>query len=345
MLLLVGMNHRAAPLKIREKIELKEGNLEKFLPLLPKYGGIQEAVILCTCNRMEIYAWVKQIKAGMSSIKDFIAKSYLGGDKIDSFLYIFIGKEAINHLFKVSSGLDSQVLGENQILGQVKKAYRLALETNTTNGFLKLLFHRAISVGKKVRERTEISRGKVSVGSVGVKLARKTLTSLRNKTVLILGAGKISELVAASLAKEGVKAIIVSNRTYEKACDLAQTLKGKAIKFDRLEEGLKEADMVISSTSAPHYLIRKSLVKKIMDQRDKPLLFIDLALPRDVEPTVADLERVSLYNMEHLDLVIKGNMVERRKEAEKAEEIIKEEAEDFMRKMKKNGWNRNKILV
>jgi len=339
------MNHRAAPLKIRERIGFKEGNLEKFLPLLPKYGGIQEAVILCTCNRMEIYAWVKQIKAGMSSIKDFIAKSYLGSDKIDSFLYIFIGKEAINHLFKVSSGLDSQVLGENQILGQVKKAYRLALETNTTNSFLKLLFHRAISVGKKVRERTEISRGKVSVGSVGVKLAKKTLTSLRNKTILILGAGKISELVAASLAQEGVKAIIVSNRTYEKACHLAQTLKGKAIKFDRLEEGLKEADIVISSTSAPRYLIKKSLVKKTMDQRDKPLLFIDLALPRDVEPTVADLERVTLYDMEDLDLVIKGNMVERRREAEKAEEIVKEEAEYFMKKMKKNGRNINKILV
>ena len=343
MLLLVGMNHRAAPLKIREKIELKQGNLEKFLPRLPKYGGIQEAVILCTCNRMEIYAWVKQIKAGMSSIKDFIAKSYLGSDKIDPFLYIFIGKEAISHLFKVSSGLDSQVLGENQILGQVKKAYRLALETNTANGFLKLLFHRAISVGKKVRERTEISRGKVSVGSVGVKLAKKALTSLRNKTILILGAGKISELVAASLAKEGVKAIIVSNRTYEKACHLAQTLKGRAIKFDRLEEGLKEADMVISSTCAPHYLIKKSLVKKTMNQRDKPLLFIDLALPRDVEPTVADLERVTLYDMEDLDLVIKGNLVERRREAGKAEEIVKEEAEDFMKKMKKNARNINKI--
>jgi glutamyl-tRNA reductase len=333
----MGMSHRTAPLRVRERIGFNEKNFKRFLPLLPTYEGIQEAVILCTCNRMEIYAWVEQITTGMASIKDFIAKSYLGSDELDSFLYTLSGKEAVNHLFRVSSGLDSQVLGENQILGQVKKAYRLALEANTANGFLKLLFHRAISVGKKVREKTEISYGRVSVGTVGVELARKRLKSLRNKIILILGAGKISELVAAGLAKEGVKAIIVSNRTYEKARHLAQTLKGKAIKFDKIEEGLKEADIVISSTSAPHYLIKKSLAKKIMDQRDKPLLFIDLALPRDVEPTVADLERVTLYNMEDLDLVIKGNMVERRKEAKKAEEMVKEEVEDFIKKMKKTG--------
>ncbi len=245
----------------------------------------------------------------------------------------------------MSAGLDSQVLGENQILGQVKKAYQLALKTNSTSGFLKLLFHRSISVGKKVREKTEISSGRLSVGSVGVELAKKTLMNLKYKTILVLGAGKISELVAASLASEGVKAIIVSNRTYEKARHLAQTLKGKAIKFDKLEEGLKEADMVISSTTAPHYLIKKSMLKKIMEKRDKPLLFIDLALPRDIEPTAGDLERVTLYNMEDLDLVIKGNMVERRKEAKKAEEIVKEEAEEFTKKMKKNDWNREKILV
>ncbi|MFQ5834506.1 MAG: glutamyl-tRNA reductase [bacterium] len=345
MLLLVGMNHRSAPLKIRERIGFNEENSKRFLPLLPRYEGIQETVILCTCNRMEIYAWVKHIKVGMTSIKYFIAKNYLGRDKLDSFLYTVTGKEAISHLFRVSSGLDSQVLGENQILGQVKKAYGLALEANTANGFLKLLFHRAISVGKKVREKTQISSGRVSVGSVGVELARKTLKSLKDKIILILGAGKISELVVAGLAKEGAKTIIVSNRTYEKARHLAQTLKGKAIKFDKLEEGLKEADIVISSTAAPHYIIKKSLVQKIMDQRDKPLLFIDLALPRDVEPTVADLERVTLYNMEDLDLVIKGNMVERRKKAKKAEEIVKEEVEDFMEKMMKNGWNRNKILL
>jgi len=345
MLLLMGMNHRTAPLKIREKIGFNENTLERFLPLLSLYEGIQEAVILCTCNRMEIYAWVKQMKAGITSIKDFIAASYQGNEDLDSFLYSFTGEEAISHLFRVSSGLDSQVLGENQILGQVKKAYRVALEANTTNGFLKFLFHRSISVGKKVREKTQISSGRISVGSVGVELAKKTLKSLKDKIILILGAGKISELVVAGLTKEGVKTIIVSNRTYEKARYLAQTLKGKAIKFDKLEEGLKEADIVISSTSAPHYLIKKSLVKKIMSRRDKPLLFIDLALPRDIEPTVADLEKVTLYNMENLDLVIKGNMVGRRKEGKKAEEIVKEKVEEFMKKMKKNGCDRETILV
>lgn len=344
MLLLVGMNYKTAPLRVRERIGFSEDNLGRFLPLLPAYEGIQETVILCTCNRMEVYAWVKQLETGMASIKDFITDNYRGEDRIDSFLYTLINEKAVSHLFKVSAGLDSQVLGENQILGQVKKAYQLALERNTANGFLKLLFHRAISVGKKVRKKTEISYGRVSVGSVGVELAKKTLTNLKDKTILILGAGKISELVAANLAKQGVKAIIVSNRTYQKACDLAQTLKGKAIKFDKLEEGLQEADMVISSTTAPHYLIKKSLVKKIMEQRDKPLLFIDLALPRDVEPTVGSLHGVTLYNMEDLDLVIKGNMVERRKEAKKVEEIVKEEVEYFTRKMKKNGWNREKIL-
>ncbi len=345
MLVLIGMNHRTAPLRVRERIEFNEENLEKFLPLLPRYEGIREAVILCTCNRMEIYAWVRQMSTGITSIKNFIAKSYRGDHKLGSFLYTFTGKEAISHLFKVSSGLDSQVMGENQILGQVKKVYRLALEANTANGFLKLLFHRSISVGKKVRERTEISYGKVSVGSVGVGLAKKTLGNLKGKIILIVGAGEISELVAASLAKEGVKTIIVSNRTYGKARYLAQTLKGKAIKFDKLDEGLKKADIVISSTAAPHYLIKRSMVKETMDRRDKPLLFIDLALPRDVEPTVADLERVTLYNMEDLDLVIEGNMVKRTKEAEKAEEIVREEVEGFIRKMEKNAGIERKILV
>jgi glutamyl-tRNA reductase len=197
-------------------------------------------------------------------------------------------------------------------------------------------------VGKKVRERTEISYGKVSVGSVGVGLAKKTLGNLKGKIILIVGAGEISELVAASLAKEGVKTIIVSNRTYGKARYLAQALKGKVIKFDKLDEGLKKADIVISSTAAPHYLIKRSMVKETMDTRDKPLLFIDLALPRDVEPTVADLERVILYNMEDLDLVVEGNMVKRTKEAEKVEEIVREEVEDFIRKMEKNAGYREK---
>ena len=164
----------------------------------------------------------------------------------------------------------------------MKKAYLLVLKSNTVNGFLKPLLHGAISVGKKVREKTEISYGEVSVGSVAVELVKKRLKSLKDKIILVLGAGEMSQLVASSLAKQGAKTIIVSNRTYEKACHLAQVLKGKAIKFDRLEEGLKEADMVISSTAAPHYIIKNSLFKKIMEQRDKPILFIDLALPRDL---------------------------------------------------------------
>lgn len=345
MLLLIGMSHKTAPLRVRERIGFSQDNLERFLPLLAAREGIQEAVILCTCNRMEIYTRVEQMEVAIASVKGFIADNYHGKGKLDSFLYIVTGREAINHLFRVSSGLDSQVLGENQILSQVKKAYRLALKSNTANGFLKPLLHGAISVGKKVREKTEISYGGVSVGSVAVELVKKRLKSLKDKIILVLGAGEMSQLVASSLAKEGAKTIIVSNRTYEKACHLAQVLKGKAIKFDRLEEGLKEADMVISSTAAPHYIIKKSLVKKIMEQRDKPLLFIDLALPRDLEPAVADLERVTLYNMEDLDLLIKGNMVKRGKEAEKAGKIVQEEVEDFQRKMNKKGWNSNKIMA
>ncbi len=340
MLLLTGVNHRTVPLSIREKIKFDEESLERFLPVVRTYKGIEEVVILCTCNRVEIYAGAEQINLAISSIKEFMEDNYHGSAKLDPFLYTLKGKEVISHLFRVSAGLDSQVPGENQILGQVKKAYRLALEANTTDGLLKLLFHRSISVGKKVREKTGISCGRVSVGSIGVELAKKTLKNLKDKTILILGAGKISELVAVTLSKEGVKTIIVSNRTYEKARYLAQTLKGMAIKFDKLEEGLKEADIVISSTSAPHYIIKRSMIRKIMDKRDKPLLFIDLALPRDIEPTVTDLERVTLYNMEDLDLVIKESMLERTKEAKKAEAIVEKEVEEFIEKMKKNGWNK-----
>ncbi|TKJ46431.1 glutamyl-tRNA reductase [Candidatus Aerophobetes bacterium Ae_b3a] len=341
MLLLIGMNHRTVPLSIREKIRFNEENLKRFLPVLCTYRGIEEVAILCTCNRVEIYAWAKQMNLAISSLKEFMEDNYHGGDKLDPFLYTLIGEEVISHLFRVSAGLDSQVIGESQILGQVKKAYRLSREVNATDGFLKPLFHRAVSIGKKVREKTEISRGKVSVGSVGVELAKKTLASLRDKTILVLGAGKISELVGANLANEGVKAIVVSNRSYEKACHLAQILKGEAVRFDRLEEGLRQADIVISSTAASHYIIKKSMLKQVMDKRDKPLLFIDLALPRDIEPAAAHLEGVTLYNMEDLDLVIKGNMVKRRKEAKKAEEIVKEEAQEFEKKMKKTGWNQS----
>ncbi len=341
MLLLIGMNHRTVPLSIREKIRFNEENLKRFLPVLRTYRGIEEVAILCTCNRVEIYAWVKQMNLAISSLKEFMEDNYQGGDKLDPFLYTLIGEEVISHLFRVSAGLDSQVIGESQILGQVKKAYRLSREVNATDGFLKPLFHRAVSTGKKVRKKTEISRGKVSVGSVGVELAKKTLASLRDKTILVLGAGKISELVGANLANEGVKAIVVSNRNYQKACHLAQILKGEAVRFDRLEQGLRQADIVISSTAASHYIIKKSMLKQVMDKRDKPLLFIDLALPRDIEPAAADLEGVTLYNMEDLDLVIEGNMVKRRKEAKKAEEMVKEEAQEFEEKMKKTGWNQS----
>ncbi len=345
MLVLVGMNHRTASLEVRERIGFSRKDSEKYLPLLPTYEGIQEAVVLCTCNRMEIYAWVSEAKTGIESIKKFMTKTCRATDNLDSFLYTFVGSRAITHLFRVSSGLDSQVPGENEILGQVKKAYRLALEANTTDGFLKLLFHRSISVGKKVREKTGISYGRISVASIGVQLAKQALRNLRNKTILVLGAGKISELVAANLAKEGVKTVVVSNRTYEKALSLAHTLGGMAIRFDNLEEGLRKADVVISSTSAPHYIFRKSTVKKIMNGRNRPLVFIDLALPRDVEPAVGDLEGVRLHNMDGLDLVIKKNMIGRQEEAKKAEGIIKKEVEGFTRKMKKNTWNKNDILV
>ena len=341
MLLMVGMNHRTVPLRIREKLRVNETSLNRFIGVLRFQEGSGEGVILSTCNRVEVYVWAKQTEVAISSIKDFLEDNYIGDEKLDPFLCTLAGGEVISHLFRVSAGIDSQVIGEDQILGQVKKAYHLSREVNASDGFLKPLFHRAVSIGKKVREKTEISRGKVSVGSVGVELARKTLVSLRDKTILILGAGKISELVGVNLASEGVKAVIVSNRSYQKACHLAQTLKGEAVRFDKLEEGLRQADIVISSTAASHYIIKKSMIKQVMDKRDKPLLLIDLALPRDIEPAAADLEGVTLYNMEDLDLVIEGNMVKRRKEAKKAEEIVKEEAQEFEEKMKKTGWKQS----
>ena len=341
MLLMVGMNHRTVPLRVREKLRVNETSLNSFIGVLRVCEGRAEGVILSTCNRVEVYVWAKQTEAAISSIKDFLADNYVGDEKLDPFLCTLADEEVISHLFRVSAGLDSQVIGEDQILGQVKKAYRLSHEVNASDGFLKPLFHRAVSIGKKVREKTEISRGKVSVGSVGVELARKKVASLRDRTILVLGAGKISELVGANLSNEGVKAIIVSNRSYKKACHLAQSLKGEAVRFNRLEEGLRHADIVISSTAASHYIIKKSMLKRVMDGRDKPLLIIDLALPRDIEPTAADLEGLTLYNMEDLDLVIKGNMLKRRNEAKKAEEIVKKEAEEFGEKMKKTGWNQS----
>ncbi len=330
-LLLVGLSHKTAPVEIREKIAFPESKLVGALNSLLKNDFISEAVILSTCNRSEIYVVTNNLDKGKEGVVNFLCSYHdLSRKRLEGFLYFKTGLDVTYHLFRVISSLDSMVVGEAQILGQVKEAYSHAFEAGATNVILNRLFRHAFSVGKRVRTETEIGESAVSISYAAVELAKKVFEDLRGKTVMIIGAGKMSELTAKHLLGNGVTSVIVSNRTHERAVELAHKFQGRAVKFDENLEYMVEADIVISSTGAPHYVIKKDDVVKIMQARKhKPIFFIDIAVPRDVEPEVNDIYNAYLYDIDDLGSVVEANIAERRKEAEKCEAIVSEEVEEF----------------
>jgi glutamyl-tRNA reductase len=328
-IILIGANYRTAAVEFRGKLTSlcqAEGVLAKLTAEPP----LSEIVILSTCNRNEIYAVVEDISAGEFLIH-FLADSWqISPQVLGKYLYRHEGEAAVKHLFQVASSLDSMVVGEPQILGQVKEAYFRALENKSTGRVLNRLFHQAIEVGKRVRTETRIAERAVSVSYAGVELAKKVLGGLKGHTILVIGAGKTSELTVKLLVANGASAVMVTNRSYQRAMELAKEFQGKAIRLDDILTESQTADIIISSTSAPHYVLSQEDMRRFMSTRGgRELFIIDLAVPRDIDPKAAELEGISLYNIDDLQSVVEDNLAQRLEEARKAEQIIEQEVERF----------------
>jgi len=321
---LLGLNHKSAPIEIREKVSFAEARLDVALAALRKYEAIEEALILSTCNRTEIYVASLDCSRGLDCLWDFISRFVKMQDpETRKYFYVLNNKAAIGHLFRVASSLDSMIIGETQIFGQVKDAYFKSRQSNSLGRILDGIFQEAIRVGKKVRTQTQIGKGAISTSTAAIELARKIFETLEDKKVLIIGAGKIGELTVKNLSSRGIKTVIVANRTLVKAQEIARQFLGEAIRFEDIFDYMRSSDIVISSTSAPHFVITRDEVIKIMRARNNaPLFFIDLGLPRNIEPSVNNIENAYLYNIDDLSQVCNVNIKERLNEAKKAQQII-----------------------
>ena len=333
-LILVGVNHKTTPVEIREKLAFTKGKIEESVDRLFNFPDIIEHTILSTCNRVEIYARANCQDSAIKAIKQFICDFHeVSPVELEDHFYSYRNEEAVEHLFRVSSSLDSMILGEAQILGQVKDAYSLAKDLRSTGLVLNQLFEKAFSIAKKVREETGIAERSVSISSAAVELAQKIFDDLENRTVMLVGTGEMAELAAKHLISYGVKTVYVTSRTYDRAVNLARTLNGSALDFEAFKNELHRADIVITSTSAPNFIIKKEMVEKaIHERKNKPIFFIDIAVPRDIEPDVNDLENIYLYDIDDLHVVVSANMKEREKEAENAMNFISQEVTKF------NNW-------
>lgn len=331
MLIVVGTNHKHAPLEIREKLAFSKSGLDEALRALAVVRGIEAAVVLSTCNRVELYADADDPVAATQTLTAFLAwRGGLTHERLAPYLYAYAGHEAARHLFGVACGIDSQITGEPQILEQVRGAYEKARAASCTNEFLGLIFSKAASAGAAARQKTCISSGDVSLGSVCVELMEAEAGGLKNKRILVVGTGKISRLVIQRLAAQHLKAVIVSSRTYKKAKQLAADFGAQVVRFERLKEELLGADVVVSATASPHPIIKKDDVADVMEERwrmrDTRLIFLlDLAVPRDVEESVRGLGGVRLFSLEDLDATIKKNLADRERAVPQVEAIIKEE--------------------
>ncbi|MFA6849476.1 MAG: glutamyl-tRNA reductase [Selenomonadaceae bacterium] len=332
-LVVLGLNHKTAPVEVRERFSIAKENICKGLRHLDEYESVNEAVVLSTCNRSEMYAVVDDINIDLPTIKQFLFDLTGNEECIDDYFYCYVDSECIEHLFRVASSLDSLVVGEGQILSQVKQAYALAREEETTSTVLNTLFHRAIATGKRVRTETRIAYNAVSVSYAAVELAKEIFGSLMASSVLIFGAGKMAELTAQHLVSKGAQKIYVANRHIEKAKELAARFDGEAIPFDKAFKKAVNADVVVTSTGAPHYVVKPWETQQLMTKRNgRPLVFIDIAVPRDVDPEVADIKGVSLYNIDDLEAVVDENIKERKHEAKRANKIVKEESAALINK-------------
>ncbi len=330
-LALVGLSHKTAPVEVRERLAFSNDALRSALTSLVDRRRVNEAMILSTCNRVEVVAESPDDRL----IRDFICEFHqISHDSVSSHLYSYRNVDAIRHVFRVTASLDSMVIGEPQILGQVKEAFRIAMDAGTVGMHLSALMNRAFAVAKKVRSETGISQSAVSVSYAAVELARKIFGDLSGKTVMIIGASKMGELAAKHLRRAGASSVLVTNRTFERAVELAKVFEGAAVPFEHFTDHMTGADIVITSTGAPHFIIGRSLAEQVIHRRkNKPIFFIDIAVPRDIDPAVNQIDNAFLYDIDDLQQVIDANLKERFKEAMRAEQIVDDEVEAFCLKM------------
>jgi len=332
-LVFVGLNHRTAPIEIRDRLAIVPARLSAALTQAAGQTGLSEVVLLSTCNRSEVWTVADDSQVGMASIQAFLRDYHgIAIEQIEPYLYTHTEENAVRHMLRVVSGLDSMVLGEPQIAGQVKEAFEAGRGACTTGFLLERLYEHALHTHKRIRNETRLGEGAVSVSYVAVELARKIFGDLSQRRILVLGAGEMSELALGCLQDAGARTVRVCNRTHHKAVDLADRHNWEVILWDDFPAALPEADIVISSTGAPHPVVRSAMVREAMARRcNKEIFFIDIATPRDVEPEVGNLYNVFLFNLDDLNAIAEENRRRRQSEAEAAERIVETETQAFLR--------------
>jgi len=337
----IGLNHRSAPVEIREKMSFHSSPMQEVLRKLKSYPGLEGVVILCTCNRTEVYAATTNVEVGIHSIKKFLVKHHgVEENVLEQYLCVHTLYDAVRHLFRVVSGLDSMVRGETQILGQVGNAYQQANDAEVTNKTMNVLFQTALAVGKRVRTDTLIDQHPVSISYTAVELAKQHLGELQGKGILIMGAGEMSTLTAKHLVAAGATTVLVSNRSYEKAVILAKECSGHAVRFDEMNQSLEKVDMVISATASTHFVLLPDRMQEIMTNRKgRPMLLIDIAVPRDIHPDVGIIPFITLFDIDDLRGVVDRHHQEREIAAVNAEKIIEEEMLLFLK------WHNSLFVV
>jgi len=332
-LLALGVSHKTAPLELRERVALTEGRATGVLNELVEAAEVQEAAAISTCNRTELYlAAPDPVGAESRALGVLAREAGTPPTELVGHLYSLRGADAVLHLFQVTAGLDSMILGEAEVQGQVKRAYELALVEGATGPILNRLFRGALAAGKRARSETGITERGVSVPSVAVELAQRALGDLSSRLVLVVGAGETAELTARALAARGVEPAFIANRRYDRAIGLAQRFGGRAVRFEELPDQMEKADIVVASTSSPHHVIEREALAEVMRARDgRPLILIDLAVPRDIHPGCRDLEGVVLYDMDDLQALVERNASGREAEARRADSILRAELTLFER--------------
>jgi len=327
----IGLNHKTADVDLREKLAFNGPKLEDGIRQIRELPEVKETIIVSTCNRVEIYLTVSDVEKAFEAVKDFFVRFFeIRRESLENSLYLYHDMQAVRHIFRVSSSLDSMVVGEPQILGQLKDAFEFALERKTTGILLNRLLKKSISVAKRVRTETKIAENAVSISFAAVELAKKIFDDLSEKSFMLLGAGEMAELAVKHMINNGVKDIVIANRTYETGCNLAKEFNGRAIRFDDYLNELAHADILICSTGAQNYVLMKEQMQKVMKERkNRPVFLIDISVPRNIDPEINDLDNVYLYDVDDLQGTVDTNILERQKEAKKAEDIIEEEIETF----------------
>jgi glutamyl-tRNA reductase len=328
-IVLLGVNHKTTPVAVREKLALSAG-YEEPLKTLGTVRELQEFYLLSTCNRVEVLFTCHDVERATKRVLDLLFAQTVTNEELDRYVYRYVNDEAVEHLFLVAASLDSMIVGEAQILGQLKEAYRHATHVGSSGFVLNKLLHKSFSVAKRVRTETRIGAHAVSISYAAVELARKIFGDLTGKKVMLVGAGEMAELAAEHLVGQGVAEVVVANRTLQRAINLARCYNGQAVSLEELLDQLQRVDIIISSTGSPDLILRKEDVRPVMrERRNRPLFFIDIAVPRDLDPAINDLDNVYLYDIDDLHNVVEMNKSERDKEAIKAQRIVAEEKLKF----------------